>query len=86
MADPIKLDASTEERLANAIEKLAPGQQGSITFKEAQWLFSGLDEADETALSEFDIDGLRNLGTFAAECNCSPKRQGDMVLFTKTGG
>ncbi|MCK1542218.1 hypothetical protein IVA98_32995 [Bradyrhizobium sp. 160] len=83
MTDVAELKAGTEDELAEALEGLSPGQAGSITFKEAQWLFSGLDEGDETALSEFDTAGLEELGRFAADYGCAPRRDGDVVVFTK---
>lgn len=79
----VELAAETEDELAEGLEGLSPGQQGSITVKEAQWLFSGLDEGDETALSEFDAEGLENLGRFAADYGCAPRRDGEVVVFTK---
>ncbi|MCS3896131.1 hypothetical protein M2171_005264 [Bradyrhizobium japonicum USDA 38] len=36
-------------------------------------------------LSEFDPEGLASLGKFAADCGCSPRRDGDKVIFTKGG-
>lgn len=84
MVDAVRLDAGSEEGLAQALERLAPGQEGAITLKEAQYLFSGLDEGDDTALSEFDESGVRNLGEFAASSNCTPRRVDNLVVFAKT--
>jgi hypothetical protein len=66
MAEPTRLTAGTEDELAESLESLAPGQTGWISFLEAQRLFSPLDEGDDMALTEFDVNGLTNLGTFAA--------------------
>ena len=78
------MKGGTEDELAEALEGLAPGQGGWITIEEAQWLFSALDEGDTMALTEFDTDGLKNLGSFATECRCLPQRSGDMMLFIKS--
>jgi hypothetical protein len=86
MAEPIKLKASTDRELGEALEGLTVGQGGWITLEEAQWLFSALDEGDETALSEYDALGLRNLSEFAADFGCSPRRDGDKVFFVKNSG
>jgi hypothetical protein len=84
MADAIKLNASTEDELAEALEGLKPKEEGWITLGEAQWLFSAAEEGDVTALSEFDEEGLRAMGSFAADCGCSPRRvDGDKIFFTK---
>ena len=84
-AEPIKLNASSEKTLAESLSQLAPGQRGWIAIDEARRLFSAVDENDTQALTEWDREGLRWLGEFAARSGhrSTPLREGDRVFFTR---
>jgi hypothetical protein len=81
---PRHLKAKTEAALSNELKSLAPGQIGWISFAEAAELFSSSDDP----FSEWDIDGMNALGSFAAEqkhrstvrCDKSQRR----VYFTRS--
>ncbi|MGB8630140.1 MAG: hypothetical protein WCD69_12225 [Xanthobacteraceae bacterium] len=83
-AEPIKLNAWSEQTLAGLLSQLAPGQRGWIAIDEARRLFSSMDE-DTQALTEWDPEGLRRLGEFAAKSGhrSTPLREGDRVFFTR---
>jgi hypothetical protein len=66
-ADPTEawqVDASSEDRLSEAVERLPAGVSGWITSAEARALFSTADR--EYAFGEMDEDGNRNIASFAA--------------------
>jgi hypothetical protein len=60
-----KLDASTEDRLSQSLDRLPAGDKGWIDFAEAHRLFSAVDP--EYAFGETDQDGSRKLATFATK-------------------
>jgi hypothetical protein len=84
-AEPIRLNASNETVLAESLKRLTPGQRGWISTKEARRLFSSMDENDSQALTEWDHEGLRRLGEFAADSShrSTPLWQGGRVFFTR---
>lgn len=81
--EPILLDASSEAALADSIAALARGQLGWITIQSARSLFSPFDRDDPQGLFDWDEEGIRRLGEFAAENRSTPQRQGDRVFFTR---
>jgi hypothetical protein len=63
--DRPRLDASSENALSASIKGLPVGERGWITFAEARFLFSRMD--DQEAFGEMDEEGRRTLAAFAAE-------------------
>jgi hypothetical protein len=86
-AVPIRLNAATEATLGNALYQLTPGGRGWIGRKDAQRLFSNMEEDDVMALTDWDQLGVIELGRFAASHGCDAVRdsvrEGDRVVFTR---
>jgi hypothetical protein len=80
-AAPVGLDAASVAVLSKSLGKLAPGRQGGIAMKQAQWLFSDTDAA--LTLRKFDENGKRAVSDFAANQRCTPRLAGDRVIFTR---
>jgi hypothetical protein len=68
LPQPRKLDGSSEEALAQALQQLRTEERGWITFAEARRLFSTMDE--QYAFGEMDDDGQRKLASFTTEHRC----------------
>jgi len=77
----VRLDAASEAVLSKSLGRLAPGQQGWVEMKQAQWLFSETDDA--LTLRKFDESGKRAVRDFAASLRCTPRLMGDRVIFTR---
>jgi hypothetical protein len=82
-AVPIRLNAATGATLGNALRQLTPGGRGWIGLKDAQRLFSNMEEDDVMALTDWDQLGVIELGRFAASHGCDTVREGDRVVFTR---
>jgi len=77
----VRLDAASEAVLSPSLGRLAPGQQGWVEMKQAQWLFSETNDA--LTLRKFNESGKRAVRDFAAGRRCTPRLTDDRVIFTR---
>ena len=81
--EPVRLNATSEMALSDALKALEPGHKGWISFDDAARLFSPTGEHP----SECDSEGFKVLGEFAAqiEHRSTPDRNAGQqrVYFTR---